>query len=266
MGGDNWDDSGSDTGAAPPPRAPAPAVPRAKPSKWADEDAEEKPASDWDASTDEEEPKPATTTSASAPKKRKTFKAKMAEKEAAAAATGARRGAAGELDPDEWKAGESGDDGKSLTVAEQRARELESDLKSAGDLLGAAALGDAPSELAELVSFEPRSKDDFQKLSNMIMEHIIQRHQSKPLYATFIELHARALAEPLRDVDVRKVASGLSTLANEKQKEQRDKASGKKKPKAVQKPGLGLTKPGPKKVDTAAYEEALDDFGDDDFM
>ncbi|KAG8746885.1 Translation initiation factor 3 subunit J component [Ceratobasidium sp. 428] len=264
MGGDNWDDSESDTGAAPPPRAPAPAVPRAKPSKWADEDAEEKPASDWDASTDEEESKPATTTTATAPKKKKgTFKAKMAEKEAAAAAAGGRRGAAGELDPEEWRTGE---DGKSLTVAEQRARELESDLKSAGDLLGAAALGDAPSELAELVSFDPRSKDDFQKLSDMIIEHVIQRHQSKPLYATFIEMHARALAEPLRDVDVRKVASGLSTLANEKQKDQRDKASGKKKPKAAQKPGLGLTKPGPKKVDTAAYEESLDDFGDDDFM
>jgi translation initiation factor 3 subunit J len=33
----------------------------------------------------------------------------------------------------------------------------------------------------------------------------------------------------LRDVDVRKAASGLTTLANEKQKEQRDKSSGKKK-------------------------------------
>lgn len=264
MGGDNWDDSGSDTPAAAPPRA-VPAVPRAKPSKWADEDAEEKPASDWDASSDEEQAKPTSTSAATAPKKRKTFKAKMAEKEAAAAASGARRGAAGELDPDEWRAGDS-DDAKALTVAEQRARELESDLKNAGDLLGAAALGDAPSELSEILSFEPRSKEDFQKLSNMIMEHVIQRHQSKPLYATFIELHARALAEPLRDVDIRKVASGLSTLANEKQKEAREKASGKKKPKAAQKPGLGLTKPGAKKVDTAAYEEVLDDFGDDDFM
>ena len=43
---------------------------------------------------------------------------------------------------------------------------------------------------------------------------------------------------PLKDVEVRKVASGLTTLANEKQKEQRDKASGKKKPKAASKPGL----------------------------
>jgi translation initiation factor 3 subunit J len=58
----------------------------------------------------------------------------------------------------------------------------------------------------------------------------------------------RALAAPLRDVDVRKAASGLATLANEKQREQRDKASGKKKPKSAAKPVLGATKPGNKSV------------------
>ncbi len=47
---------------------------------------------------------------------------------------------------------------------------------------------------------------------------------------------------PLKDVEVRKVASGLTTLANEKQKEQRDKASGKKKSKAAGKPNLGAAK------------------------
>lgn len=48
----------------------------------------------------------------------------------------------------------------------------------------------------------------------------------------------------LRDVEVRKVASGLTTLANEKQKEARDKASGKKKPKTTGKPILGAVKAG----------------------
>jgi hypothetical protein len=47
---------------------------------------------------------------------------------------------------------------------------------------------------------------------------------------------------PLKDVEVRKVASGLTTLANEKQKEQRDKASGKKKPKTAGKPALGAAR------------------------
>lgn len=77
----------------------------------------------------------------------------------------------------------------------------------------------------------------------------MRRHMDKPLYATFLEHHARALADPLRDVEVRKVASALTTLSNEKQKEQRDKASGKKKPKATAKPALGAAKPSSKCVD-----------------
>ncbi|KAH9041677.1 hypothetical protein EDB84DRAFT_1461370 [Lactarius hengduanensis] len=69
---------------------------------------------------------------------------------------------------------------------------------------------------------------------------------------------------PLRDVDVRKAASGLTTLANERQ---REKTSGKKKPKAAAKPVLGASKVG-NKLDTTMYDEALDDFGSnaDDFM
>ncbi|KAH9033333.1 hypothetical protein EDB84DRAFT_1489028 [Lactarius hengduanensis] len=68
---------------------------------------------------------------------------------------------------------------------------------------------------------------------------------------------------PLRDVDVRKAASGLTTLANEKQQ---GKTSGKK-PKAAAKPVLGASKVG-NKLDTTVYDEALDDFGfnADDFM
>lgn len=60
------------------------------------------------------------------------------------------------------------------------------------------------------------------------------------MYAAFVEAHSKELANPLRDVEVRKVASGLTTLANEKQREARDKASGKKKKAA--KPVLGSVK------------------------
>lgn len=83
----------------------------------------------------------------------------------------------------------------------------------------------------------PKTKEEFQQLSDRLVE-LIRRHQDKPLYPMFVEMHVKALAAPLKDVDVRKAASGLTTLANEKQKEQRDKASGKKKPKAAAKPAL----------------------------
>jgi translation initiation factor 3 subunit J len=92
----------------------------------------------------------------------------------------------------------------------------------------------------------PKSKEDFIALSDAIITHITKRHQDKPLYNSFVEHHVRSLAEPLRDVEVRKAASGLTTLANEKQREQRDKLSGKKKPRSTGKPVLGASKLGNK--------------------
>jgi len=93
-----------------------------------------------------------------------------------------------------------------------------------------------------LISADLRTKEDFQDFSTKIIEFIVKRHQNKPLYASFVEHHVRELCQPLKDVETRKAASALTTLANEKQKEQRDKASGKKKPKAATKPGLGSVK------------------------
>jgi translation initiation factor 3 subunit J len=104
------------------------------------------------------------------------------------------------------------------------------------------ALGTSSPELDSLISANPRTKEDFQDFSAKIIEFIVKRHQSKPLYATFIEHHVRELCQPLKDLETRKAASALTTLANEKQKEQRDKASGKKRPKAATKPGLGAAK------------------------
>ncbi|KAJ7364274.1 eukaryotic translation initiation factor 3 subunit J [Mycena albidolilacea] len=255
----DWEGSDSDTPAKasnPPPKAAVPPKKAAK-GKWEGEDEEDGgPASDWEASSDEEE-KPKSTAPVEPPKKKGTLKAKLAQKEAERAA----RIEAGEdeydsdvvLDPRE-------------KARRDKERELNADLNNAAELLGSAALGGtSSSELDALISSQPRTKDDFLALSAQIIEVVIKRHQSKPLYPMFIEHLARELAMPLKDVEVRKVASGLTTLANEKQKEQRDKASGKKKPKATAKPAIGAAKAS-SKVDTGLYEEALDDFGGDDFM
>ena len=127
--------------------------------------------------------------------------------------------------------------------------------------------GTSDKELDRLVSADLRTKEDFQDFSQRLIEHIMKRHQGKPLYASFVEYHVRQLAQPLKDVEVRKAASALTTLANEKQKEQREKASGKKKPKTAARPTLGSAKVS-NKFDTESYGEALDDFGAhaDDFM
>ncbi|EGN98849.1 hypothetical protein SERLA73DRAFT_26459, partial [Serpula lacrymans var. lacrymans S7.3] len=169
-------------------------------------------------------------------KKKGTLKAKIAEKEAAKAA----KKAAGD-DSDEYDSDEVIDPREKAKLDKER--EVRADLENARALLGGAALGGTSSkELDSLISVNPRTKEDFQELSREIIEFIIQRHQNKPLYASFVEHHVRELAAPLKDIEVRKAASGLTTLANEKQKEQREKASGKKKPKSTIKPALGSAK------------------------
>ncbi|KAJ7650039.1 eukaryotic translation initiation factor 3 subunit J [Roridomyces roridus] len=227
-------------------------------NKWEGEDEDDAaPASDWEDSSEEEDKPAEAATQAAPPKKKGSLKAKLAQKEAERAA----REAAGE---------DSDYDSDAVLDPREKARidkerELNADLNNAADLLGAAAFGGtSSSELDSLISFQPRTKEDFVKFSNQIIEVIVKRHQSKPLYAAFVEHLARELSVPLKDVDVRKVASGLTTLANEKQKEQRDKASGKKK-KVTAKPALGAAKAS-NRADTGVYDEALDDFGGDDFM
>ncbi|KIJ66935.1 hypothetical protein HYDPIDRAFT_180585 [Hydnomerulius pinastri MD-312] len=247
----DWESDGDEAPAAPS------IVPKPAKSKWEGEDEEESsPASDWEESSEEEEEKPALAPVVP-PKKKGTLKAKLAEIEAAKAA----KLAAGEDEYDE----------DSVLDPREKARrdkeiEIKADLDNAAALFGAAGLGGSSSkELDSLISANPRTKEDFQAFSGQIMEYIIKRHQEKPLYASFVEYHVRQLAEPLKDVEVRKAASGLTTLANEKQKEAKDKASGKKKPKP--KPVLGSAKI-TSKFDTGVYDEALDDFGKDadDFM
>jgi len=247
-------------------------VPKVIRKKWEGEDeAEDDVASDWEESSEEEDSdeeddeeddededeKPKVVEQAVPPPKKKgSLQAKLAEKEAAKAAAG--------NDDDIYDSDDVLDPREKARRAKEK--ELNADLSNAADLLGAAALGGTDDkELDKLVSANPRTKEDFEALSTRIVEYIIKRHQNKPLYAAFVEHHVKELAMPLKDVEVRKVASGLTTLANEKQKEQRDKAGGKKKAKTAAKPTLGVAKAG-SKLDTTAYTESLDDFADDDFF
>lgn len=259
----DWEESGSDTSSKPAaPAAKPPVVP--KKTKWEGEDEEgSEPVSDWEESSDEDDDEQPAKQPVAPPKKKGTLKQKLAEKEAEKA----RRKAADEEDDDVEYDSDSVLDPREKAKRDKE-RELQSDLNNATDLLGAAALGGSSSkELDYLISFQPRTKEDFHELSSKIIEYIIKRHQSKPLYHAFVEHHVRELAVPLKDVEVRKAASGLTTLANEKQKEQREKLSGKKKTKGASKPALGSAKVA-SKVDTNLYDEALDEFGNDptDFM
>ncbi|KAG2141187.1 translation initiation factor eIF3 subunit [Suillus bovinus] len=255
---------------APAPTAPSIATKKPVKSKWEGEDEDESsPVSDWEASSDEssDDDKPPAAPVAP-PKKKGTVKQKIAEKEAAKAAL---------VGNDDLEYDEDSVLDPREKARLDREREIKADLDNAAALFGAAGLGADPSvsvfadtsssELDALISADPRTKEDFQDFSTRIIEFIVKRHQTKPLYASFVEHHVRELCQPLKDIEIRKAASGLTTLANEKQKEQRDKTSGKKKVKAATKPVLGSAKVA-NKFDTGVYDEALDDFGtnQDDFM
>jgi len=253
----DWEGSEDESPARPIPNA------QVAKSKWEGEDDDDDgPVSDWEASSEEEKDKTASAPGPVAPHKKKgSLKQKLAEKEAARQAKLASGD--GQVDYDEDAVLDP-----RAKVRLEKEHELESDLHNAEELFGSVtAKGSSDADLDKILKSTPKTKEDFVALSDAIIAHVIKRHQDKPLYANFVEHHVRALAAPLRDVDVRKAVSGLTTLANEKQREQREKASGKKKPKSVGKPVLGASKLG-NKLDTTVYDEALDDFGTNpgDFM
>lgn len=257
----DWEGSDGGGGGGGSPAHAVPSKAAAK-GRWEGEDDDDDgPVSDWEASSSDGEVKEKPASAAAPLKKKGTFKQKLAEKEAARQALLAAGGGDGDGDEADYDEDAVLDPRSKARL--ERERELESDLRNATELFSSTTIN-ADADLDKILKSSPESKEDFVALSEAIIAHIVNRHQDKPLYATFVEHHVRALAQPLRDVDVRKAASGLTTLANEKQ---REKTGGKKRPKAAAKPVLGASKLG-HKLDTTVYDEALDDFGSnaDDFM
>lgn len=113
-----------------------------------------------------------------------------------------------------------------------------------------------------------RTAEDFNAFSAALAKQLISTYGTNANFPAFAQRFVREVCAPLRDVDVRKAASGLTTLGNEKQQAQRDAAPGsKKKSKAAGRPGLGAGKDvGCRGNDTGTYQEALDDGEFDDFM
>ncbi|KAG0056927.1 Translation initiation factor 3 subunit J component [Gryganskiella cystojenkinii] len=233
----------------------APVIPAKK--QWDDEDVEEDDIKeDWDASSEsesEEEKVPVVK-----PVK-KTLAQKIAEREEEAER---RKQAALEkvaLIPENETEEEK---------FERRQREknaiIESDLANAADLFSGVKVSDTGvvTSASKIETMKPKTKDQFNEFTTELVA-IIQQHEKQGLYASFLEGLIRELAQGVRDVDVRKYASTLTTLANEKQKAAKEALKTKKKGSA--KPSLGAATKVATSVDTRDYSnEYNDDF--DDFM
>jgi translation initiation factor 3 subunit J len=171
--------------------------------------------------------------------------------------------------------------------AEKRARlrqtEQEADLKHAQDLLANVGMGPktrtAPNkaviiedkanpgqaiDLSKYPLFKPTTKSQFDALSATLVP-LLTAASSKPHYSLWVSTFVKQICADLPSAEIKKAASALTALSNEKMKEEKEKEKGGKKSKAAKtKSSLAATRDmGRGVADTTSYEDGL---GEDDFM
>ncbi|KAJ8113463.1 hypothetical protein ONZ43_g5147 [Nemania bipapillata] len=266
-----------DSESSTPPSSPP--LGAARRNKFADEENDSDVLESWDAAEDSEvereKAKKAAEAKAKADAEAAANKKTRAERRAERIAENARRLA----DEDE-----SSEEEETAAERLQRLRrtEKESDLKHAEDLFGNAGLSlrngrktatagstvqvdsdpNKTVDLAQLPLFNPSTKTQFEALRN-IMVPIIGANHKKAHYTLFLQEFTKQLAKELPSDQIKKISSALTTLGNEKMKEEKAADKGGKKTKA-QKTKTQLVASRPNTTDVGAYDD--DAFGDDDFM
>ncbi|KAL4990529.1 eukaryotic translation initiation factor 3 subunit J [Aspergillus falconensis] len=243
--------------------------------RFDDEEEEEDVLDSWDAAEDSEV------------EREKAAKAAEAKAKAEAEAAANKKSKAQRIaeHKSRRKAAEDEDDDESdEDEAEKRARlrrtEKDSDLKHAEDLFGDIDLnrnrgknktivvhdasGDPTQaiDLSAMPLFKPATKEQFATLTSTLAP-LLSAQSKKPQYALWLPEFAKQLAKELPSGDIKKVASALTTLSNEKMKEERAADKGSKKTKAA-KTKVSLVASRSDKIETTAYDD--DGLDDDDFM
>jgi translation initiation factor 3 subunit J len=97
-----------------------------------------------------------------------------------------------------------------------------------------------------------------------ILIPLLTANSKKAQYALWAPEFCKQLVKELPSDQIKKVASSLTALSNEKMREERAADKGGKKSKAAKSKTTLNTQRDFTKVDTNTYEE--EDFGDEDFM
>lgn len=114
-------------------------------------------------------------------------------------------------------------------------------------------------DLSKLKIFNPVTKDQFNKLRDTLVP-LIANNTKKPQYGLFLQDFYKQLAKDLPSNEIKKLSSGLTTLSNEKMKEEKAAEKGGKKSKAAKtKNTLNANRDIAVKADTATYD---DEFGE----
>jgi len=275
---EKWDEEeDSSTPPSSPPANPVglSAAPR---RKFDDEESEDSDVLDsWDAAEDSEVER----------EKAKVAAEKKAKADAEAAANKKSKAQriAEKSAVNKARLAQDSDDESSEDEAEKRERlrrtEQESDLKHAEDLFGAVGISNTrkattkasavvvdskdPSAIIDLTSvplFDPKTKTQFETLRETLIP-LIGKNSTKAHYSIFLQEFTKQLAKDLPSDQIKKIASTLTALSNERMKEEKLAEKGGKKSKAQK---TKVTLAAGRNVATAADTSVYDDFGDDDFM
>ena len=164
----------------------------------------------------------------------------------------------------------SEEEDEASTRARLRQTEQEADLKHAEDLLGNIGISKYrtaskvvmvadPSDPASVIDlsafplFNPTTKDQFSKLRETLTP-IITANSKKAQYTLFMQEFSKQIVKDLPSDQIRKIASGLTTLSNEKMKEEKAAEKGGRKSKAAKsKTTLVANRDTSFKADTTSY-------------
>lgn len=158
----------------------------------------------------------------------------------------------------------------SVARAKARQREQDADLRHAEDLIGNIGLSKDrantktvvvtdPSnpghtiDLSTLPIFNPTTKDQFANMRDTLAP-VLASNARKAQYSIFMQEFSKLIAKDLPSEQIKKIASGLTTLSNEKMKEEKAaEKSGKKSKAARGKATLVANRDTSLKADTTSY-------------
>jgi translation initiation factor 3 subunit J len=114
-------------------------------------------------------------------------------------------------------------------------------------------------DLSSLPIFHAKTKDQFTKLKDTLVP-LLGANVKEAHYAIFLQEFTKLLAKDLPSDQIKKIASGLTTLSNEKMKEEKLAEKGGKKSKAAKtKVTLNATRDISYKADTSVYDGGLEE-------
>lgn len=115
-------------------------------------------------------------------------------------------------------------------------------------------------DLSTLPLFNPTTKDQFLRLRETVGP-LIANNSKKAQYSLFMQEFTKQIVKDLPSDQIKKIASGLTTLSNEKMKEEKAAEKGGKKSKAAKsKSALVASRDVSTRADLTAYDaDGLDE-------